>query len=51
MHLIMDVKDSLQDMRENGWEPLLKKVKTFYEKNEIEVQDIDKEINVKGTSR
>ena len=25
MHLIMDVKDGLQDMRENGWEPLLKK--------------------------
>jgi hypothetical protein len=26
MRLITDVKDSLQDMRENGWEPLLKKV-------------------------
>jgi hypothetical protein len=25
MHLITDVKDSLQDMREIGWEPLLKK--------------------------
>jgi uncharacterized protein YoxC len=51
MHLIADVKDSLQDMRENGWEPLLKKVKTFCQKNEIEVPDMDKEINVRGTSR
>ena len=51
MHLIMDVKDGLQDMRENGWEPLLKKVKTFCEKNEIEVPNMDKEINVRGTSR
>jgi hypothetical protein len=25
MHLITDVKKSLQDMRENGWESLLKK--------------------------
>jgi hypothetical protein len=25
IHLITDVKESLQDMRENGWEPLLKK--------------------------
>ncbi|XP_002453726.2 uncharacterized protein LOC8077754 [Sorghum bicolor] len=51
MHLISDVKDSLQDMRENGWEPLLKRVITFCEKNEIEVPDMDKEINVRGTSR
>ena len=51
MHLITDVKDSLQDIRENGWEPLLKKVKTFCEKNEIEVPDMDEEINIRGTSR
>jgi len=51
MHLITDVKDGLQDMRNNGWEPLLRKVKTFYEKNEIEVPDMDKKINVSGTSR
>ncbi|CAD6262070.1 unnamed protein product [Miscanthus lutarioriparius] len=51
MHLISDVKDSLQDMRENGWEPLLKRVITFCEKNEIEVPDMDKEINVRGTPR
>ena len=38
-------------MRENGWEPLLKRVITFCEKNEIEVPDMDKEINVRGTSR
>ncbi|XP_066311085.1 uncharacterized protein [Miscanthus floridulus] len=51
MHLITDVKDGLHDMRNNGWEPLLRKVKTFCEKNEIEVSDMDKEINVRGTSR
>jgi hypothetical protein len=51
MHLIMDVKESLQDMRENGWEPLLEKVTKFCEKNEIEVPDMDMEINVRGTSR
>jgi hypothetical protein len=51
MHLITDVKDGLQDMRNNGCEPLLRKVKIFYDKNEIEVPDMDKEINVKGTSR
>jgi len=50
MHLILGVKDSLQDMRDNGWEPLFKKVKTFCEKNEIEVPDMDKEINARGTS-
>jgi len=38
-------------MRENRWEPLLKKVKTFCETNEIEVPDMDDEINVRGTSR
>jgi hypothetical protein len=51
MHLITDVKDGLQDMRNNGWEPLLRKVKTLCGKNEIEVSDMDKEINVRGTSR
>ncbi|XP_039851317.1 zinc finger MYM-type protein 1-like [Panicum virgatum] len=51
MHLIMDVKDGLQDMRENRWEPLLKKVKTLCERNEIEVPDMNDEINVRGTSR
>ena len=51
MHLIIDVKDGLQDMRENRWEPLLKKVKTFCERNEIEVPDMDEEINVRWTSR
>ena len=28
-----------------------KKVKTFCEKNEIEVPDMDEEINIRGTSR
>jgi hypothetical protein len=38
-------------MWENGWEPLLKKVKKSCEKNKIEVPDMDKEINVRATSR
>jgi hypothetical protein len=44
----MDVKESLQDIRENGWEPLLKKLTKFCEKNAIEVPDMDMEINVRG---
>jgi len=51
MQLIIDVKEQLQDMRDNGWDPLLKRVKTLCDKNEIEVPDMDKEINAKGTSR
>ncbi|CAD6239064.1 unnamed protein product [Miscanthus lutarioriparius] len=51
LHLITNMKDGLQDMRNNGWEPLLRKVKTFCEKNEFEVLDMNKEINVRGTSR
>jgi hypothetical protein len=51
MHLITDVKDGLLDMRNNGWGPLLRKMKTFCETNEIEVPNMNKEINVRGTSR
>ena len=47
MHLIMSVKESLQDMRENG---LLKRVKSFCEKNEIKVLVMDEEVNARGTS-
>ena len=50
MQLIIDVKEQLQDMRDNGWDPLLKRVKTLCDKNEIEVPDMDKEINARGTS-
>jgi len=50
MHLIIGVKESLQDMRENGWEPLFRRTKQFCDKNEIEVPDMDKEINARGTS-
>lgn len=32
MHLIIDVKDELQDTRENGWDCLFKKVKSFCDK-------------------
>jgi len=50
MHLIIDVKEQLQDMRDNGWDPLFKRVKEFCDKNEIEVPDMDKEINARGIS-
>ena len=50
MNLIMDVRDRLQDMRDNGWEPLFKKVKLFCNKNEIKVPNMDKEVNARGTS-
>jgi hypothetical protein len=50
MHLIIDTKEQLQDMRDNGWDPLLKRVKTFCDKHEIEVPDMDKETNARGTS-
>ncbi|XP_039779719.1 uncharacterized protein LOC120647138 [Panicum virgatum] len=50
MHSIMSVKETLQDMRDNGWEPLFKRVKSFCDKNEIEVPDMDKEVNARGTS-
>ena len=50
MNLIMDVRDRLQDMRDNGWEPLFKKVKLFCDKNEIKVPNMDKEVNARGTS-
>jgi len=46
----MDVRDRLQDMRDNGWEPLFKKVKLFCNKNEIKVPNMDKEVNARGTS-
>jgi hypothetical protein len=48
MQLIIDVKEQLQDMRDNGWDPLFKRVKTFCDKNEIEVPNMDKEINARG---
>jgi hypothetical protein len=32
IQLIMDVKDHLQDMRDNGWDPLFKRVKLFCDK-------------------
>ena len=50
MHLIMGVKERLQDTRDNGWEPLFKRVKSFYDKNEIIVSNMDKEVNARGTS-
>lgn len=43
---MLDVKDGLREM--NGRKPLPKK--SLYEKNEIEVLDMNKEINVRGTS-
>jgi hypothetical protein len=43
---MLDVKDGLREM--NGRKPLPKK--SFCEKNDIEVLDMNKEINVRGTS-
>jgi len=42
MNLIMDVRDRLRDIRDNGWEPLFKKVKLFCDKNDIKVPNMDK---------
>ncbi|KAJ1282880.1 hypothetical protein BS78_03G085400 [Paspalum vaginatum] len=50
IHLIIDVKEQLQDMRENGWDPIFKRAKLFCDKNEIKVPNIDKEVNARGTS-
>ncbi|XP_039852287.1 uncharacterized protein LOC120710763 [Panicum virgatum] len=50
MHLIMDVKERLQDTRDNGREPLFKRVKSFCDKNQIKVPNMDKEVNARGTS-
>ncbi|XP_015692525.1 uncharacterized protein LOC107304173 [Oryza brachyantha] len=33
-HLIIDVKEQLQDMRDNGWDPLFKRAKEFCDKND-----------------
>ena len=49
VHLIMDMKERLQNIRDNGWEPLFKRVKLFCDKNDIKVLNMDKEVNAKGT--
>ena len=38
VHLIMDVKERLQDTRDNGWEPLFKRVKSFVIKMRLKCQ-------------
>uniref|UniRef100_J3M5D5 DUF4371 domain-containing protein n=1 Tax=Oryza brachyantha TaxID=4533 RepID=J3M5D5_ORYBR len=48
-HLIIDVKEQLQDMRDNGWDPLFKRAKEFCDKM-IEAPDMEKKINARGTS-
>jgi len=48
MHLIIDVKEQLQDMRYNGWDPLFKRVKEFCDKNEIEVPDMVRKLMLEG---
>ncbi|XP_052162322.1 uncharacterized protein LOC127779553 isoform X2 [Oryza glaberrima] len=50
MSLLIDVKELLQDMRENGWKPLLNRVISFGNKHEIKVPKMDKEVNERGTS-
>ncbi|XP_052138844.1 uncharacterized protein LOC127757385 [Oryza glaberrima] len=47
MSLLKDVKELLQ---ENGWEPLLNRVISFYNKHEIKVPKMDKEVNERGAS-
>jgi hypothetical protein len=37
-------------MRDNGWDPLFKRVKLFCDKNEIKVPNMEKEVNARGTS-
>ncbi|KQK16895.2 hypothetical protein BRADI_1g31303v3 [Brachypodium distachyon] len=41
MGLISDVKTRLQDVRDNGWEPLLDQVKSFCEEYGINVPNMD----------
>ena len=46
----MGVKERLQDTRHNGSEPFFKRVKSFCDKNQIKVPNMDKEVNARGTS-
>lgn len=48
MGLIMDVKENLQNMRDNGWEPLLERAKSFCEANGITVPDMDESTPIMG---
>nr|ABA96045.1 hAT dimerisation domain-containing protein, putative [Oryza sativa Japonica Group] len=47
MSLLKDVKELLQ---ENGWEPLLNRGISFYNKHVIKVPKMDKEVNERGAS-
>ena len=48
MGLIMNVKENLQNMRDNGWEPLLERAKSFCEANGITVPDMDESTPIMG---
>ena len=48
MSLIMDVKENLQSMRDNGWESLFARAISFSEANGIAVPNMDKSITMAG---
>ncbi|XP_044948034.1 uncharacterized protein LOC123397566 [Hordeum vulgare subsp. vulgare] len=50
MRLIMDVKESLQDMRDNGWESLVNQTKNFCEAHDIDVPNMDDLVGAMGQS-
>ncbi|XBH71705.1 uncharacterized protein [Aegilops tauschii subsp. strangulata] len=50
MHLILDVKESLQDMRDNGWESLFSQAKNFCEAHDIDVPNMDDLVGAMGQS-
>lgn len=50
MSLIVDMKDKLWDVRDNGLVNLFKRVKSFCEKMRFKVPKMDKEENTRGTS-
>ena len=47
---ILDVKESLQDMRDNGWEPFFCQAKNFCETHDIDVPNMDDLVGTMGQS-
>ncbi|EMS60732.1 Zinc finger MYM-type protein 1 [Triticum urartu] len=50
MRLILDVKESLQSMRDNGWESLFCQAKNFCETHGIDVPNMDDLVGAMGQS-
>jgi hypothetical protein len=42
MCLISTTKELIQDLRNNDWEPFFENVKSFYEKHEVELPDMNR---------